>query len=141
MGNALFYIVCLFIGNNFWNFRINRLKYGNSIIVAVLEHSCLYKVVYICYYYELFIYIILLRFFFFWQGPEWYSTWLSMRGDVPVFTHLTLLPFTDIGGTLSINLRMDEILMVSSKVFAYLVKNILLTVPLRTSSILSLIFL
>ncbi|ROT80497.1 transmembrane protein 8B isoform X2 [Penaeus vannamei] len=45
------------------------------------------------------------------QGPEWYSTWLSMRGDVPVFTHLTLLPFTDIGGTLSINLRMDEILM------------------------------
>ena len=46
------------------------------------------------------------------QGPEWYSTWLSVRSDEPVFTHLTLLPIADIGGTLHINIHMDEILMV-----------------------------
>ncbi|XP_071520688.1 post-GPI attachment to proteins factor 6-like isoform X2 [Panulirus ornatus] len=45
------------------------------------------------------------------QGPEWYSTWLSVQRDLPVFMYLTLLPFTDIGGTLSINILMDELLM------------------------------
>ncbi|XP_063843787.1 uncharacterized protein LOC135090714 isoform X1 [Scylla paramamosain] len=45
------------------------------------------------------------------QGPEWYSTWLSVQRNLPVFTHLTLLPFTDIGGTLNINILMDELLM------------------------------
>ncbi|XP_068218085.1 transmembrane protein 8B-like isoform X2 [Palaemon carinicauda] len=45
------------------------------------------------------------------QGPEWYSTWLSVRGEMPLFTHLTLLPFTDIGGTLNVNIHMDELLM------------------------------
>lgn len=45
------------------------------------------------------------------QGPEWYSTWLSVRGETPLFTHLTLLPFTDIGGTLNVNIHMDELLM------------------------------
>lgn len=47
------------------------------------------------------------------QGPEWYSTWLSVQRNLPVFTHLTLLPFTDIGGTLNINILMNERLMVS----------------------------
>ncbi|XP_069945132.1 post-GPI attachment to proteins factor 6-like isoform X1 [Cherax quadricarinatus] len=45
------------------------------------------------------------------QGPEWYSTWLSVQRGLPVFTYLTLLPFTDIGGTLSVNILMDELLM------------------------------
>ncbi|XP_042228879.1 transmembrane protein 8B-like isoform X2 [Homarus americanus] len=45
------------------------------------------------------------------QGPDWYSTWLSVQRDLPVFTYLTLLPFTDIGGTLSVNILLDELLM------------------------------
>ncbi|RXG61843.1 Transmembrane protein 8B [Armadillidium vulgare] len=45
------------------------------------------------------------------QGPEWFSTWVSVHGETPVFTHMTLLPYTDIGGTLSITLHMDELLM------------------------------
>ncbi|KAG0729782.1 Transmembrane protein 8B [Chionoecetes opilio] len=45
------------------------------------------------------------------QGPEWYSTWLPVQRERPVFTHLSLLPFTDLGGTLNINILMDELLM------------------------------
>ncbi|KAK3885702.1 hypothetical protein Pcinc_010089 [Petrolisthes cinctipes] len=45
------------------------------------------------------------------QGRDWYITWLSVKRGPPLFTHLTLLPFTDIGGTLSITILLDELLM------------------------------
>ncbi|XP_076039876.1 post-GPI attachment to proteins factor 6 isoform X2 [Oratosquilla oratoria] len=45
------------------------------------------------------------------QGGEWYSTWLSLRSNTPIYTHMALLPFTDIGGTLNINIRMDELFL------------------------------
>ncbi|CAL4153422.1 unnamed protein product [Meganyctiphanes norvegica] len=45
------------------------------------------------------------------QGPEWYSSWVAVHATMPLYTHFTLLPFTDIGGTLSVNIHMDEVLM------------------------------
>lgn len=50
------------------------------------------------------------------QGPEWYSTWVTVRTDSPVFSHLTLLPHTDIGGTLTIALHLDPQLQVAAMI-------------------------
>ncbi|GLH12908.1 Uncharacterized protein GBIM_17566 [Gryllus bimaculatus] len=45
------------------------------------------------------------------QGREWYTTWVALTEMIPVIVQLEILPFVDIGGTLSINIHLDELLI------------------------------
>lgn len=50
---------------------------------------------------------------FFQQGKDWFTTWLALTDVTPVVgTSFSLLPFIDIGGTLSISVHLDELIMV-----------------------------
>lgn len=50
------------------------------------------------------------------QGKDWFTTWLALTDSNPaapvVGTSFELLPFIDIGGTLSISVHLDELIMV-----------------------------
>lgn len=48
------------------------------------------------------------------QGQEWYTTWVALTEMVPVIVQLEILPFVDIGGTLSINIHLNEMLFNST---------------------------
>jgi hypothetical protein len=52
-----------------------------------------------------------LLFFVFLQGREWYATWVALTDLYPVIVQLEILPFVDIGGTLNINIHLDELLI------------------------------
>ncbi|GFG39492.1 hypothetical protein Cfor_00487 [Coptotermes formosanus] len=45
------------------------------------------------------------------QGREWYATWVALTDVYPVVVQLQILPFVDIGGTLNINIHLDELLI------------------------------
>lgn len=59
----------------------------------------------------LFLCLKLLQFLFFLQGREWYATWVALTDLYPVIVQLEILPFVDIGGTLNINIHLDELLV------------------------------
>ncbi|CAG7690930.1 unnamed protein product [Allacma fusca] len=44
------------------------------------------------------------------EGKEWFTTWLALNDTRPVGASFEILPFVDIGGTLSISLHLDDLL-------------------------------
>jgi hypothetical protein len=56
-------------------------------------------------------------FFLYLKGKDWFTTWLALTDRNPfapvVGTSFELLPFIDIGGTLSISIHLDELIMVA----------------------------
>ena len=59
--------------------------------------------------------------FQFFQGREWYATWVALADMYPVVVQLEILPFVDIGGTLNINIHLDELLIVSKSFSIYII--------------------
>ncbi|XP_066997236.1 post-GPI attachment to proteins factor 6 isoform X2 [Anabrus simplex] len=48
------------------------------------------------------------------QGREWYTSWVALTDVLPVVVQLEILPFVDIGGTLSVNIHLNELLVNTS---------------------------
>lgn len=46
------------------------------------------------------------------QSKDWFTTWLALTDSKSLGVSFELLPFVDIGGTLTIGMHMDDFLMV-----------------------------